>query len=105
MFKLGVITDEISQNVEKAVEVSTQLGLDCIELRGCWNKNIKDLTDLGVRRIKQLAASASLEVVCLASPFFKCHITNQTEVQEHSFLKSIFLAEEALRHRSSLFML
>jgi len=83
MFKLGVITDEISQNVEKAVEVSTQLGLDCIELRGCWNKNIKDLTDTEVRRIKQLAASAGLEVVCLASPFFKCHITNQTEVQEH----------------------
>jgi sugar phosphate isomerase/epimerase len=83
MFKLGVITDEISQDVKKAVDISKELGLDCIELRGCWNKNIKDLTNIEIRKIRNLTNLAGLEVVCLASPLFKCNLTTKAEVQEH----------------------
>ncbi len=83
MFKLGVITDEISQDVKKAIIVAKELGLDCVELRGCWNKNIKDLTDQEAREIKKVAQSASLEVICIASPLFKCNVTNEGEVSEH----------------------
>jgi len=83
MFKLGVITDEISQDVERAAAVSKEMGLDCIELRGCWGKNIKDLTNAEVQRIKKIAKAAELQVICLASPFFKCTIANEAEVKEH----------------------
>ncbi len=83
MFKLGVITDEITQDVKKALGVAKELGLDCIELRGCWNKNVKDLTDPEIRRIRATARAAGLEVVCIASPLFKCKITDKREVDEH----------------------
>jgi len=83
MFKLGVITDEITQDVEKALGVARELGLDCIELRGCWNKNVKDLTDSEIRRVQATARAAGLEVVCIASPLFKCNITDEREVDEH----------------------
>jgi len=90
MFKLGVITDEISLDVERAVNVAKELGMDCIELRQCWNKNVKDLTDAEVRRIKRIAKSAGLEVVCIASPLFKCNITDEKEVEEHlRFLRGL----------------
>ena len=83
MFTLGVITDEISLDVKKAIGVAEELGLDYIELRGCWEKNVKDLTDSEVQRIKRTARSAGLEVVCIASPFFKCNMTDEGEVKEH----------------------
>jgi sugar phosphate isomerase/epimerase len=83
MFTLGVITDEISLDVERAVSVAKELGLDCIELRSCWDKNVKDLTDAEVGRIKSIAKRAGLRVVCVASPFFKCSITSPAEVKEH----------------------
>jgi len=83
MFKLGVITDEISQDVERAITVAKELGLDSIELRGCWNKNIKDLTDREVGEIRKVARSAGLEVICIASPLFKCDVTSEREVGEH----------------------
>jgi len=78
-----VITDEISLDVEKAIDVAEELGLDYIELRGCWEKNVKDLTDLDIRRIRRKARSAGLEVICIASPFFKCNITDKDDVSEH----------------------
>jgi len=83
MFELGVITDEISLDVEKSVSVAKELGLDCIELRSCWDKNVKDLTDVEVLKIKNIAKRAGLRVVCVASPFFKCSITGPAEVKEH----------------------
>ncbi len=83
MFRLGVITDEISLDVEKAIGVAEELGLDCIELRRCWDKNIKDLTNAEIGRIKKTARRASLDVVCIASPFFKCDLTNEDEVKQH----------------------
>ena len=83
MFTLGVITDEISLDVEKAIGVAEELSLDYIELRGCWEKNVKDLTDLDIRRIRKMAKSAGLGVVCISSPFFKCSITDEDEVSEH----------------------
>ena len=83
MFTLGVITDEISLDVEKAIGVAEELRLDYIELRGCWEKNVKDLTDPDIQRIKKTAKSAGLGVVCIASPFFKCSITDKDEVSEH----------------------
>jgi len=90
MFRLGVITDEISLDVERAVEVAEELSVDCIELRGCWNKNVKDLTDDEVKRIRRIVESAGLEVVCIASPLFKCDITKEDEVKEHlGFLRRV----------------
>jgi sugar phosphate isomerase/epimerase len=83
LFKLGVVTDEISQNVEKSISVAEELGLDCIELRGCWNKNVKDLTNAEVRKIKKQSSAAGLKVVCIASPLFKCNISSEAEVKEH----------------------
>ena len=83
MFRLGVITDEISRDVGKAVKVARSLKLECVELRGCWNKNVKDLTDLELRRVRRIVKDADLEVVCIASPFFKCNITKEREVKEH----------------------
>ena len=80
---MGVITDEISSDLGKAVEVVRDLNLECVELRGVWGKNVKDLTDSDVRRIRNLVQAADMEVACIASPFFKCHITDEEEIREH----------------------
>ncbi|MBS7614648.1 sugar phosphate isomerase/epimerase [Candidatus Bathyarchaeota archaeon] len=69
--------------MKKAISVAKELGLDCIELRGCWNKNIKDLTNAEVQKIKAMAKRSGLKVVCISSPFFKCNVTNEKEVKEH----------------------
>ena len=43
-FRLAVINDEITQDFGRACEIASKdFGLNWIELRGMWNKNIVDL--------------------------------------------------------------
>ena len=80
---MGVITDEISLDIQKAMDVAQDLELECVEVRQGWGKNIKDFADSELRKVRRMAKSAGLEVVCISSPLFKCNIDNDKEVTDH----------------------
>jgi sugar phosphate isomerase/epimerase len=80
MFKIGVITDEISQNFDHALEVSRELGLTGVELRTLWDKNIVDLSFEGVERARKAIERSGLEVIGIASPFLKCDIWPRPDI-------------------------
>ena len=71
-FHFAVINDEIDQDFAHVVEiVSKEFGLEWIELRGMWKKNIMDLDDQQLAEAKRLLDSAKLRVTDIASPVFK----------------------------------
>lgn len=70
--KLSVITDEISQDFEHALEVMAEYGTEGAELRGLWGTNIGELSSDEVKRARRALKSHSMSVSCLASPFYKC---------------------------------
>jgi L-ribulose-5-phosphate 3-epimerase len=71
-FKLSIITDEISQDFGHALEVaSKEFGLNYVELRGMWNKNIINLDEKETTEVKRLLAKFNLQVTDIASPLFK----------------------------------
>src|SRR5262252_4280188 len=72
LFKLSVITDEISQDLGHALEVAAkEFSLGFVELRGLWNKNIVNLDAKEVGEAKALLAKYDLQVTDIASPLFK----------------------------------
>jgi L-ribulose-5-phosphate 3-epimerase len=72
VFKVSVITDEISQDFGHALEVaSKEFGLGFVELRGLWNKNIVSLDEKEIAEAKKLLARHELKVTDIASPLFK----------------------------------
>ncbi|MCX7918257.1 MAG: sugar phosphate isomerase/epimerase [bacterium] len=88
MFKLGIITDEISQDFEQAVAFAKKNNLDFVELRSVWDKPPQALDTSDIWKIKELLKRTELKVTCIASPVFKCHIDKADEYQEHlDFLK------------------
>jgi len=44
MFKLAVFTDEISQDLHRAIDMAQDFKLKGLEIRSVWNKNLKKLT-------------------------------------------------------------
>jgi L-ribulose-5-phosphate 3-epimerase len=70
-FKLGVITDEITQNFEQAIEWVKGFGLEWVELRFVWGKYVTDFTADDVSRAKDLLAKHGMKVSVLDSPYFK----------------------------------
>ncbi len=83
MFKIGVIGDEISQDFQTVVNVAKELNLDSIEIRSVWDKPPQELTEDDIDEMKRILDGTGVQIVGIASPFFKCDIDNAEEREEH----------------------
>ena len=71
-FRVSVINDEISQDFGHACEVAAhEFGMNWIELRGMWKKNIVNLDDKDVAEARRILEKYKLKVTDIASPLFK----------------------------------
>ena len=71
-FRLAVINDEITQDFEKACQIaSVDFGLQWIELRAMWNKNVTELNAKEVEDARKILVEHKLRVTDIASPLFK----------------------------------
>jgi sugar phosphate isomerase/epimerase len=77
-FKLGVITDEVTQDFEKALVWARGFGLSWVELRFVWNKYVTELKPDEVKRAKELLAKHGMRVSVLDSPYFKTLLPGTT---------------------------
>ncbi len=71
-FKLSVINDEIGADFERAAKVAAQeFGLQYIELRSMWGKNIMRLDAKEIAEARRILSKYKLRVSSIASPIFK----------------------------------
>jgi sugar phosphate isomerase/epimerase len=71
-FKIAVISDEISQDFDHACSViANDFGLQFVELREMWGKNLQASTDTEIADAKKILAKYNLQVTDIASPLFK----------------------------------
>ena len=72
IFRVAVINDEISQDFGHACEVASKgFGMDWIELRGMWNKNLLKLDANEIAEARRILEKYKLRVTDIASPVFK----------------------------------
>lgn len=71
-FKISVITGEISEDFDHACSVASKdFGMQWVELRTMWGKNIVDLSTDEIVRVQTTLIKYSLRVTDIASPLFK----------------------------------
>jgi sugar phosphate isomerase/epimerase len=71
-FKLSVINDEITADFGHAAEVAAQeFGLQYIEIRALWGKNIMRLDAKEITEARRILEKHKLRVSSIASPIFK----------------------------------
>src|SRR5579864_8753942 len=70
--KIAIIADEVTQDVSRALDLVVEWGLDTVELRTAWGKNLVDLEPAAASRLERLVRSRDLAVSAIASPFHKC---------------------------------
>lgn len=71
-FRVSVITDEIGQDFGRTLEVAAkEFGMEWVELRGLWDKNILRLDDKEIAEARKLLERYHLRVSDLATPLFK----------------------------------
>lgn len=71
-FRVAVINDEVSQDFDRACSVAArEFGMNWIELRGMWKKNIVNLDEKEVADARRILEKYKLKVTDIASPLFK----------------------------------
>ena len=71
VLELGIISDEISDDVDCACSLIREWGLNHVELRQMWGKNILELTPEEVQHAAGIVKRHGLTVTAVASPIFK----------------------------------
>ena len=77
---LGVITDGISREFERALEVMREHGLRHAELQYVWDREVGDLDDGQIGRVRQLVRDYKVEVCCISRHLFAGMGVMETEV-------------------------
>jgi sugar phosphate isomerase/epimerase len=83
MFKLCVITDEISQDFQRVVDVCGEYGVPLVEPRSVWDTPPHKLSDDQLQQMKRILDEAGMGVAAIAAPFLKCDLGDEAAYQEH----------------------
>lgn len=75
--RLGVITDEVSQDFAVALDFARDYGLDCVELRSAYEKGPFDYTEEDILKIKAISDRYGIPVTAISSPMFKCEYSEE----------------------------
>lgn len=82
-FRVGVITDEVSQSLACAIEFCKGFGLCDLELRSVDGVSPFDWTEEQVRGMKALCDENGMHVVAISAPLFKCEIGDREAIANH----------------------
>jgi sugar phosphate isomerase/epimerase len=101
-FKIAVISDEISQDFDHACSIAAnEFGLQWVELRGMWNKNLQALSDAEIGEALKILAKYKLQVTDIASPLFKVDWPGAPK-SSHSPKKDSFGAENTFKEQDAV---
>lgn len=88
-WKLGIITDEITENFAQALDFISHYSLHYCELRDLWEKNVMNLSQAQLDQAKKLIQEHRLTVTDIGSPIFKY---NLPEMPVYNYERATFKA-------------
>lgn len=101
-FRIASITDEFSPtNPALALSQMASIGMTGAELRVLWGKNVMDLTDDEMERLRHLLVGNNMEVISIASPILKCVLPNAPDVDTR-FQQDIFNSKHTFEDQPAL---
>jgi L-ribulose-5-phosphate 3-epimerase len=101
-FRVAVINDEISQDFDHACSVvARDFGLQWIELRGMWNRNLTNLDANQLAESQRILAKYNLKVTDIASPLYKVDwpgapLSKQSQHRDQFHAEDTFKQQDAL---------
>ena len=89
---ISACTDEISHDLEVALDVLTEEGIEYLDLRGIWGKNVTGLDDDEAAKAKDMIERRGFQVTAISTPIGKTQITDDFEPDIARFQRALELA-------------
>ncbi|HUI53499.1 MAG TPA: sugar phosphate isomerase/epimerase family protein [Bryobacteraceae bacterium] len=96
-FNLGIISDELTTNLDEALTFIADHGLHWCELREIWGKNLMNSPQEDLDRAKKVLAEKNVRVSEIASPIFKWNLPRMPALpnEQRDEFKAKFTEEDA----------
>ncbi|PYV24610.1 MAG: hypothetical protein DMG24_10975 [Acidobacteria bacterium] len=105
-FKLGVISDEFSQDFEEALRTMRGFGLQWVEIRTVWGVYNTEATPQQLQRIKDLLNKYDFRVSVVDTALYKCNLPGTANVLKekdaYPYSKQMELLERAIERGQAL---
>jgi sugar phosphate isomerase/epimerase len=104
-FALGVITDEVTMDLEQALMWAKGFGLTWVELRFVWGKYVTEFAADDVKRAQDLLAKHGMKVSVVDSAYFKTTLPgtqSKFDTAKADPLQSDFGAQKGILERAML---
>lgn len=98
---IAAITDEFSPDLETALGAMQEIGMQAAELRVISGKNIMDLSDDELERVRGSVTARGFQVISIASPLLKCVLPNAPEV-DGRFQQDVFASKHTFEDQPRL---
>lgn len=84
MFEIGFISDMVSMDFEEALKSTKAMGINYLEIHALWGKNVEELTNDEVNKVKKLLDKFEIKVSIISSTLFiQCPLFgDETEFDE-----------------------
>lgn len=102
MAKLGVITDGISRDFERALRVMTEAELEYAELQFLWDKEVGDLDKEQMAKAKELVKQFQVKVSCISRHNFAGMLVGETEVGDANHSRHMDALERCIQMTNEL---
>jgi 3-dehydroshikimate dehydratase len=89
MVKISAFADEISDDLDEQIKHLKANGVEFIELRGVWGKNVLALSEDEVREVKQRAAESGIGFSAVGSPLGKFPLDGDFSWQMEGLKKAL----------------
>jgi sugar phosphate isomerase/epimerase len=96
-FRLGIITDELTEDLDQALDFISAHDLRFCELREMWGKNVMNLDTEEMERARKLIGKHGLRVSDIASPIYKWNLPQipAKSGEKRDPVKASFVEEDA----------
>jgi sugar phosphate isomerase/epimerase len=81
--RIGIVTDEISQDLSACREFLEEHGLRMVELRGVGGRRVPDLTSGDLATLRSWVAGGEIEVLGVSPGIFKCDVGDRESARRH----------------------
>ena len=70
-FRFGAVTDELDDDLDRALAIARDLGIGAVELNQLWGRGVVELPETEIARAERILGAAGTNIVAIDSPCFK----------------------------------
>jgi sugar phosphate isomerase/epimerase len=93
MYRLSGFGDEIATDLTEQLDVLQRAGIDLLDLRGVWGRNVLELTDGDVVTVREALSARGMRVSCVATPVGKAPVDGDFTQQQAALVRGIEIAQ------------